>query len=126
MSTEIRRHCERINAGVIIQSTFIERSVMRLSREEVIHIAQLARLGMTEADIEKAREQLSHILENFEVLKEVDTTDIPPTAQSINLRNVIREDVPSASLTQEQVLANAPDREEDFIKLRAVLDTDNG
>jgi len=99
---------------------------MRLSREEVIHIAQLARLGMTEADIEKAREQLSHILENFEVLKEVDTTDIPPTAQSINLRNVIREDVPSASLTQEQVLANAPDREEDFIKLRAVLDTDNG
>ena len=99
---------------------------MRLSREEVIHIAQLARLGMTEADIEKAREQLSHILENFEVLKEVDTTNIPPTAQSINLRNVLREDVPSASLTQEQVLANAPDREEDFIKLRAVLDTDNG
>jgi aspartyl-tRNA(Asn)/glutamyl-tRNA(Gln) amidotransferase subunit C len=95
---------------------------MRLSREEVIHIAQLARLGMTEAEIEKAREQLSHILENFEVLKEVDTANVPPTAQSINLRNVLREDVPSTSLTQEQVLANAPDREEDFIKLRAVLD----
>jgi len=99
---------------------------MSLSREEVIHIAQLARLGMTEADIEKAREQLSNILENFEVLKEVDTTDVPPTAQSITLRTVIREDVPRPSLTQEQVLANAPDREEDFIKLRAVLDTDNG
>jgi aspartyl-tRNA(Asn)/glutamyl-tRNA(Gln) amidotransferase subunit C len=95
---------------------------MRLSREEVIHIAQLARVGMTEADIETAREQLSNILENFEVLKEVDTTNIPPTAQSINLRNVLREDVSSAALTQEQVLANAPDREEDFIKLRAVLD----
>ena len=59
---------------------------MKLSREEVIHIAVLARMGMTEAEIEKAREQLSNILENFEVLKEIDTTDVPPTAQSINLR----------------------------------------
>jgi aspartyl-tRNA(Asn)/glutamyl-tRNA(Gln) amidotransferase subunit C len=95
---------------------------MQLSREEVIHISQLARLGMSEADIEKAREQLSVILENFEVLKEVDTANAPPTAQSINIKNVMREDVPSDSLTAEQVLANAPDREEGFFKLRAVLD----
>jgi len=99
---------------------------MRLSRDEVIHIALLARVGMSEADIEKTSEQLSHILENFEILKEVDTTGIPPTAQSINLRNVFREDVTCGSMTAEQVLANAPDREEDFIKLRAVLDNDNG
>jgi len=51
---------------------------MKLSREEVIHIAALARMGLSEAEIEKAREQLANILENFEVLKEIDTNNIPP------------------------------------------------
>jgi aspartyl-tRNA(Asn)/glutamyl-tRNA(Gln) amidotransferase subunit C len=95
---------------------------MKLSREEVIHIAALARMGISEAEIEKAREQLSNILENFEVLKEIDTTDVPPTAQSINLQNVLREDNPRASLSTEDVLANAPDREGDLFKLRPVLE----
>jgi len=97
---------------------------MKLSREEVVHIAALARMGMNEADIEKAREQLSNILENFEVLKEVDTTDVPPTAQSINLQNVMRDDISAPSLPAEDIMANAPDREEDLFKLRAVLDLD--
>ena len=97
---------------------------MKLSREEVVHIATLARLGMSEADIEKAREQLSNILENFEVLKEVDTTDVPPTTQSINLQNVMRDDISAPSLPAEDIMANAPDREEDLFKLRAVLDLD--
>jgi aspartyl-tRNA(Asn)/glutamyl-tRNA(Gln) amidotransferase subunit C len=95
---------------------------MKLSREEVIHIAALARMGLSEAEIEKAREQLSNILENFEVLKEIDTTDVPPTAQSIHLRNVMRDDVPRESLPVEDVLANAPDREGDLFKLRPVLE----
>ena len=95
---------------------------MKLSREEVIHIAALARMGLSEAEIEKAREQLANILENFEVLEEIDTTNVPPTAQSINLSNVMREDTPRESLAVEQVLANAPDREEDLFKLRPVLE----
>ena len=95
---------------------------MRLSREEVIHIAALARMGMSEAEIEKAREQLSNILENFEVLKEIDTTNVPPTAQSIHLQNVLREDRTRESLPAEDVLANAPDREGDLFKLRPVLE----
>ena len=95
---------------------------MKLSREEVIHIAALARMGLSEAEIEKAREQLANILENFEVLKEVDTTNVPPTAQSINLSNVMREDTPRESLAVEQVLANAPDREDDLFKLLPVLE----
>jgi aspartyl-tRNA(Asn)/glutamyl-tRNA(Gln) amidotransferase subunit C len=95
---------------------------MKLSREEVIHIAALARMGLSEAEIEKAREQLANILENFEVLKEVDTANVPPTAQSINLSNVMREDTPRESLAVEQVLANAPDREDDLFKLRPVLE----
>jgi aspartyl-tRNA(Asn)/glutamyl-tRNA(Gln) amidotransferase subunit C len=97
---------------------------MKLSREEVVHIAALARMGINEADIEKAREQLSNILENFEVLKEVDTTDVPPTAQSISLQNVMRDDISAPSLPAEDIMANAPDREEDLFKLRAVLDLD--
>jgi aspartyl-tRNA(Asn)/glutamyl-tRNA(Gln) amidotransferase subunit C len=95
---------------------------MKLSREEVIHIAALARMGLSEAEIEKAREQLANILENFEVLKEVDTANVPPTAQSINLSNVMREDTPRESLAVEQVMANAPDREDDLFKLRPVLE----
>jgi aspartyl-tRNA(Asn)/glutamyl-tRNA(Gln) amidotransferase subunit C len=95
---------------------------MKLSREEVIHIAALARMGISEEEIEKAREQLSDILENFEVLKEIDTTDVPPTAQSINLQNVMRDDIPRDSLSQEQILANAPDREGKLFKLRPVLE----
>jgi len=96
---------------------------MKLSREEVLHIALLARLGLTETEVDSLREQLSNILENFEVLQQVDTTDTPPTAQSIPLQNVMRPDdevVPS--LPPSQILANAPQREEDFFKVRAVLE----
>ena len=95
---------------------------MKLSREEVLHIARLARLGLSEAEVEKAREQLSNILENFEVLKQVDVSGVPPTAQSITLSNVMKDDKPDSSLPPTQILANAPQKEEDFFKVRAVLD----
>jgi aspartyl-tRNA(Asn)/glutamyl-tRNA(Gln) amidotransferase subunit C len=96
---------------------------MKLSREEVLHIARLARLGLTETEVNQLREQLSNILENFEVLQRVDTTDVPPTAQAIPLQNVTRQDdevIPS--LPPSQILANAPRREADFFRVRAVLE----
>lgn len=95
---------------------------MKLSREEVLHIALLARLGLTDAEVDIFREQLSNILENFEILQQIDTDNIPPTAQSITLQNVVSDDKIASSLTQEQVLANAPQREENFFKVRAVLE----
>ena len=95
---------------------------MKLSREEVHHITKLARLGLNDQEIEKAREQLSNILENFEILEQVDTTDIPPTAQSITLTNVFKEDISADSLPPDLVLANAPHREENFFRVRAVLE----
>jgi len=76
---------------------------MKLSREEVLHIALLARLGLTKAEVDKFREQLSNILENFEVLQEVDTDGIPPTAQSIDLQNIMKDDEIAPSLPQSQV-----------------------
>lgn len=95
---------------------------MRLTREEVLHIAALARLGVTEADVDRFREQLSNILENFEVLQQIDTKDVPPTASSIALQNVMREDVVCPDLPPGEVLANAPQREGDFFRVRAVLE----
>jgi len=95
---------------------------MKLSREEVLHIARLARVGMTDEDVARMSDQLSNILENFEILKEVDTDEVPPTAQSIALENVLRKDEIIPSLPPEDVLANAPRREEDFFKVNAVLE----
>jgi len=95
---------------------------MKLSREEVLHIALLARLGLTETEVDRFREQLSNILENFEVLQQVDTSDIPPTAQSIVLQNVVSDDEVAPSLPQNQILANAPQKEENFFRVRAVLE----
>jgi aspartyl-tRNA(Asn)/glutamyl-tRNA(Gln) amidotransferase subunit C len=95
---------------------------MELSREEVLHITRLARLGLTEADADRISEQLSNILEHFEVLQQVDTTDVPPTTQSMALLNVLKSDEVATSLPQSQVLANAPKREGDFFRVRAVLE----
>ena len=95
---------------------------MKLSREEVLHIARLARLGLSEEDVDKFSEQLSNLLENFEVLQEVDTSNVPPTAQSIDLQNVVRDDEVASSLPPSDVLANAPRREENFFRVRAVLE----
>jgi len=95
---------------------------MKLSREEVLHIALLARLGLTEDEVDRFREQLSNILENFEVLQQIDTTGVPPTTQSIDLQNVIRNDEMAPSLPPEQVLANAPRKEGEFFRVRPVLE----
>jgi len=95
---------------------------MRLSREDVLHIALLARLGLTENEVERLSEQLSNILENFEVLQQVDTSGIPPTAHSIALQNVMRDDEVATSLPPSDILANAPRKDGDFFRVRAVLE----
>ena len=95
---------------------------MKLSREEVLHIALLARLGLTETEVDRLREQLSNILDNFEILQQVDTSDVPPTAQSIALQSVMRDDEAAPSLPPGDILANAPRREGDCFRVRAVLE----
>jgi aspartyl-tRNA(Asn)/glutamyl-tRNA(Gln) amidotransferase subunit C len=95
---------------------------MKLSREEVLHIARLARLGVTDAEVDKMQEQLSNILDNFEVLAGVDTENVPPTAQSVDLLSVMREDKVTPSLPVTDILANAPRQESEFFKVNAVLE----
>ena len=95
---------------------------MELTVDEVKHIALLARLGLSDEELEKFRHQLSDILVNFEELEKLDTTGLPPTLQSVELENVYRPDDPLPSLPVPKVLGNAPAREEDSIKVNAVLE----
>lgn len=95
---------------------------MKLGQEQVLHIARLARLGLTTDEVERMSEQLSNILENFEILNKVDTTGVPPTAQPNALTNVMKDDVVKPSLPQDEVLANAPQRDGDYFKVKIVLE----
>ena len=80
---------------------------MALTREEVEHIAQLARLELTEEEIARYREQLSDVLDYVARLQGLDTGDIPPTASVLPPRTVLREDEPRPPLPRDEVLANA-------------------
>jgi len=95
---------------------------MKLSYDQVKHIAWLARLGLSEAEIEKFSFQLSNILENFEILQEIDTTNVPPVTKSIPRQNVFREDKIAKSYPQNAILANAPRQEENCFKVQAILE----
>lgn len=95
---------------------------MKLSREEVFKIATLCRMELSEDELERFQGQLSNILENFEILQQVDTSNVPPTAHPIPLRNVTREDEPQPSLEKGDILANAPRQEDGFFRVKAVLE----
>ena len=95
---------------------------MSLTPEEVRHIATLARVGLTDDEVSRFQSQLSQILEYFQRLQEVDTEDVPPTAHTLAMHNVMRDDEPQPSLDKEDVLANAPQRENDLFRVRAILE----
>ncbi len=95
---------------------------MQLDDEQVRHIAWLARLGLSGEEAEKFSIQLSSILENFEILKQVDTTDVPPATHTIPLQNVLRKDEVAEPFPQADILANAPKQAEKCFKVQAILD----
>ena len=96
---------------------------IRITSEEVSHLALLCRIAMTEDDVDLMRDQMSNILENIDVLNQVDTTGVEPTGHSVDLVSVMRDDDVSPSTDREEVLSNAPRREDDFIRVRAVLES---
>ena len=93
-----------------------------ITRADVQHVASLARLALSPNEEERFQHQLSAVFEHFQKLSALDTEQIPPTAQVIPLKNVMRPDVVEPSLTEQDVLANAPDREGDQFRVRAILD----
>ena len=95
---------------------------MKLEHEAVLHIAKLARVDLSDAEIDTFSEQLSEILTHFDVLKGIDTDGVEPTAHTLQLRNVMADDVSRPSLPQDDVLAMAPNTEDGYLRVRAVLE----
>jgi aspartyl-tRNA(Asn)/glutamyl-tRNA(Gln) amidotransferase subunit C len=90
---------------------------MAISRDEVLHVARLARLALTDEEVERLGAQLNAILEAVGKVSELDLEGVEPTAHPLDLVNVWAEDEPHTSLPVEEALANAPEREEGFFKV---------
>lgn len=95
---------------------------MALTSDEVRRIARLTRIALSDDEVERLRGELSAILQHCETLSDFDTSDVVPTAQSFDLLNVKRDDATVPSPDREQILANAPRREGNYVRVRAVLD----
>jgi aspartyl-tRNA(Asn)/glutamyl-tRNA(Gln) amidotransferase subunit C len=92
---------------------------MAITRDEVLHVARLARLDLSEEEILRLQEQLSAILEAVGKVSELDLSEVEPTAHPLELVNVWAEDEPRPSLSVEEAFANAPDRSGDFFRVPA-------
>jgi aspartyl-tRNA(Asn)/glutamyl-tRNA(Gln) amidotransferase subunit C len=90
---------------------------MAITRDEVLHVAKLARLELTDDEVERFTEQLSAILEAVDKVSQLDLSGIEPTAHPLDLVNVWAKDEPQPSLAVEEALANAPDRDGSFFKV---------
>ncbi len=97
-----------------------------LSRDDVEHVAHLARLGLTADEIGLLQGQLNHILDQYAKLAELDTDAIPPTAQTIELENILRDDIVIPSLPVDEIIRNAPESSGGFIVVPALLGEDSG
>jgi len=88
-----------------------------ISRDEVLHVARLARLELTDEEVGRFQEQLSDIIEAISKVSELDLTDVPPTAHPLEIENAWAEDEPRPSLPLDDVFANAPDRDDDYFRV---------
>lgn len=99
---------------------------MPLEPSEAEHIAALVRIGLSDEEIELLRHQLSHILEQFRVLGQIDTSGVSPTGHAGALNTVLREDLPGDCLTPQEVLSNSPRTQGEFIRVKPVLSDAEG
>jgi len=93
-----------------------------ISRDDVAHVARLARLALTDAELERMREQLNAILAHIDALRTVDTTGVEPTSHAVPQFNVMRDDEPRPCFPREDMLANAPDRAGDFFRVPRIIE----
>ena len=92
-----------------------------LSRSDVEHVAHLARLGLTQDELARLEGQLNHILDQYAVLAQLDTEHIPPTAQTIEVENILREDAVRPSLSRDEILGTAPERQGEYFVVPPIL-----
>jgi aspartyl-tRNA(Asn)/glutamyl-tRNA(Gln) amidotransferase subunit C len=95
---------------------------MAITRDEVRHVAMLFRMALSDEEIAKFQQQLSQIIDYFQVLQQLDTEGVPPTSHPVSLENVMRPDEPRPSYSPKDILANAPLSERGFFRVRAVLE----
>jgi aspartyl-tRNA(Asn)/glutamyl-tRNA(Gln) amidotransferase subunit C len=95
---------------------------MRISKQEIEHIASLARLSLSEEEKELFGSQLSSILDYMGKLNELDTRDIEPTSHVLPLSNVMRDDIPRPSIPREDALLNAPDHTDKFYRVPKIIE----
>lgn len=95
---------------------------MKITKQEVEHVAKLARLELSEQEKDKLTDQLSGILTYVETLNGLDTTGVEPTAHVLDLKNVMRDDVAAPSLPRERALANAPDQAAGHYKVPKIIE----
>jgi aspartyl-tRNA(Asn)/glutamyl-tRNA(Gln) amidotransferase subunit C len=88
-----------------------------ITRDEVLHVAGLARLDLTDGELARFQEQLSAILGAVSKVSELDLSDVPPTAHPLEIQNAWADDVPRPCLTLDEVFANAPDRDDDLFRV---------
>lgn len=94
---------------------------MTISKKDVEHVALLARLELSEAEVSLYTEQLNSILEHAEVVKKIDTSKVVPTAHAVELSNVLREDEVRDSISQEKALENAPESSDGFFRVPRIV-----
>ena len=93
-----------------------------ISREDVEHVARLARLALTPEELERMRTQLNAILVHIDALKAVDTDDVEPTSHAVPVVNVFREDEPRPPFPPDEMLRNAPDRAGQFFRVPRIIE----
>jgi aspartyl-tRNA(Asn)/glutamyl-tRNA(Gln) amidotransferase subunit C len=98
--------------------------VAGLTRADVEHVAFLARLRLTDAELDRLEGQLNHILDQYAKLSELDTSTIPPTAQTIELENILRDDIAGPSLDRDAILRNAAAERQGYIVVPAIIGGD--
>lgn len=126
LSDRIRILLMRVNFWYyqsIVLYDFLEvKSMSKITKEQVEHVAHLARLEVTEEEVEMFTNHLDSIIQYAEQLKELDTENIKPTTHVLDIKNVLRKDEVGETTTHEEMMKNAPDSEDGQIKVPAILD----
>lgn len=102
---------------------FLEVNILAdISKEQVKHVANLARLALTDEEVEKMTKQLGDIINYAELLNELDTENVKPTTHVLDLKNVMRKDEPRDWISKEDALKNAPDQKDGQFRVPSILD----
>lgn len=95
-----------------------------VTREDILHVSKLARLALSDHEVDRLVVEVNRIMGHFQELQELDTADVPITSHAIPMRNVYRDDTPRESLSVDQVVANAPDAVDGFFRTSLFMETE--